>query len=144
MMWLPGIGIATTITVFWLNCYYNVILAWAFYYLFASLTGDLPWDSCDNYWNTDRCSLFKDSVVTPGNTSLVTPDGATTPSLVTPESNQTDSTDNIFIDSTSEFWEYEITYRYIMLAINNIKPQTQQKMFATFAKKDNHNFTNAQ
>ncbi len=33
-----GIGWATTIIVFLLNCYYNVILTWAFYYLFSSFT----------------------------------------------------------------------------------------------------------
>lgn len=35
---IAGIGWATTVIVFLLNCYYNVILAWAFYYLFASFS----------------------------------------------------------------------------------------------------------
>lgn len=57
---LQGIGLATTVIVFFVNCYYNVILCWAFYYMFASLTNKLPWDSCDNYWNTENCTtVFK-------------------------------------------------------------------------------------
>jgi len=42
--------------VFFVNCYYNIILTWALYYFFASFTFDLPWDSCDNYWNTENCA----------------------------------------------------------------------------------------
>ena len=58
-----GIGWATTVTVFFQNCYYNVILAWAFYYMFASFTSELPWETCDNYWNTDQCATFDEQRV---------------------------------------------------------------------------------
>ena len=35
------------------SLYYNVILAWAYFYFFASFTSELPWQSCDNtLWNT--------------------------------------------------------------------------------------------
>jgi solute carrier family 6 GABA transporter-like protein 6/8/11/12/13 len=51
-----GIGVASTIIVCLLNIYYNVILAWAFYYLFASFTSVLPWSHCNNDWNTKRCA----------------------------------------------------------------------------------------
>ena len=37
--------------------YYNVIIAYTVFYFFSSLTGNLPWESCDNYWNDpNRCS----------------------------------------------------------------------------------------
>ena len=56
-----GIGVASTVIVFLLNVYYNVILAWAFYYLFSSLTTVLPWSHCQNEWNTESCvtSVFE-------------------------------------------------------------------------------------
>ena len=58
---ITGIGISTTIIVFFLNCYYNVILAWAFRYFFASFTSKLPWTECDRSdWATEHCSDFKD------------------------------------------------------------------------------------
>ena len=52
---VSGIGVATSIIVFLLNIYYNVILAWAFYYLFHSFTSVLPWSHCNNEWNTEHC-----------------------------------------------------------------------------------------
>lgn len=38
--------------------YYNMILAWSFYYMFASFTSRLPWTDCDNKWNT-KCKKSK-------------------------------------------------------------------------------------
>lgn len=36
--------------------YYNVVIAWCLYYLFASMTSYLPWQDCDNEWNTCSCA----------------------------------------------------------------------------------------
>ena len=33
--------------------YYGVIIAWALFYMCASLTSKLPWGTCDNAWNTE-------------------------------------------------------------------------------------------
>ncbi|CAF1107259.1 unnamed protein product [Adineta ricciae] len=54
---LKGTGYAATIIVFWLNCYYIVVLAWAFYYIYHSFIHSslLPWTTCGNWWNQDSC-----------------------------------------------------------------------------------------
>jgi SNF family Na+-dependent transporter len=33
------------------SIYYNMINAWAFHYLFSSMSASLPWLNCDNKWN---------------------------------------------------------------------------------------------
>ena len=52
---LKGVGYATTLMAFWVNTSYIVVLAWSLYYLFMSFTDVLPWDNCDNWWNTKHC-----------------------------------------------------------------------------------------
>ncbi|KAI0236942.1 Sodium-dependent dopamine transporter [Lamellibrachia satsuma] len=50
-----GIGMAQCLISYYVAFYYNVIIAWALYYLIASFSRVLPWTRCDNDWNTDRC-----------------------------------------------------------------------------------------
>ena len=40
--------------------YYITVITWAFYYMFSTFTSKLPWDTCDNKWNSDGeyVSLF--------------------------------------------------------------------------------------
>ena len=57
---LAGIGMAQCLIAYFVAFYYNVIIAWSFFYLFYSLRAvlpgyNLPWISCDNYWNTEYC-----------------------------------------------------------------------------------------
>lgn len=78
-----GIGYGTTIVCFILNIYYIVILSWALLYLYYSFSWTLPWSTCDNEWNSDRCWTSK-------STNLV------------------NTSDNPVIDSAVEFWEKKI------------------------------------
>lgn len=48
--------------------YYNMIIAYVLFYLFASLTSDLPWQHCGNWWNTDLC--LDHHVIKAGNTTF--------------------------------------------------------------------------
>ncbi|GAB1604446.1 sodium- and chloride-dependent taurine transporter-like [Argonauta hians] len=51
-----GIGYACSMIVFFLDCNYNIILTWSFYYLFSSFTSVLPWSSCGHEWNSENCT----------------------------------------------------------------------------------------
>ncbi len=47
-----GIGIAMLIVSCFIAIYYNMITAWAIYYLIASIGLSVPWSTCSNDWNT--------------------------------------------------------------------------------------------
>ena len=56
--------------------YYNVIIAYTLFYLFASFTSDVPWRTCGNEWNTPNCTVFyKKQNVTLNETGLVEEEG---------------------------------------------------------------------
>ena len=46
---LKGAGVGTVFISFFLCTYYNVILAWAMFYLASSFQSPLPWSTCDNW-----------------------------------------------------------------------------------------------
>ena len=48
---ISGVGISMVLVSAMTAMYYNMVLAWSFYYMFASFTSTLPWGSCDNKWN---------------------------------------------------------------------------------------------
>ncbi|KAG8247121.1 hypothetical protein J6590_068743 [Homalodisca vitripennis] len=54
---LQGCGYATMTIVFFLDIYYCIIISWTLFYLIASFTSlpSLPWETCDNWWNTEAC-----------------------------------------------------------------------------------------
>uniref|UniRef100_H0ZZM2 Transporter n=1 Tax=Taeniopygia guttata TaxID=59729 RepID=H0ZZM2_TAEGU len=52
---LQGCGIAMLIISVLIAIYYNIILCYTLFYLFASFVPVLPWASCDNPWNTPDC-----------------------------------------------------------------------------------------
>lgn len=49
--------------------YYNTIIGWAVYYLFASMRSELPWTSCQNSWNTANCTPVTANYTNENNTS---------------------------------------------------------------------------
>lgn len=46
--WWGGLGVASTIVSYLVGLYYNVIIAWCFYYLFNSFKSPLPFGVCPN------------------------------------------------------------------------------------------------
>ncbi|POI22753.1 hypothetical protein CIB84_013499, partial [Bambusicola thoracicus] len=63
-----GIGMGTILIVSLVAIYYNMIIAYVLFYLFASLTSDLPWQHCGNWWNTELCLDHR--VIKTGNTTF--------------------------------------------------------------------------
>ncbi|KAL5014071.1 hypothetical protein ScPMuIL_008341 [Solemya velum] len=54
---LTGVGIGMVVMTGVVSVYYNVILAWALLYLAMSFKDPIPWDNCNNVWNTPGCYM---------------------------------------------------------------------------------------
>lgn len=53
-----GVGIASVAVSFISSVYYNLVITWSFYYLFSSFQEPLPWENCNNTWNTPNCTNY--------------------------------------------------------------------------------------
>uniref|UniRef100_A0A8C8A1V8 Transporter n=1 Tax=Oryzias sinensis TaxID=183150 RepID=A0A8C8A1V8_9TELE len=51
-----GVGYAVIVIALYVGFYYNVIIAWSLYYLYSSMTAELPWLKCGNSWNSINCT----------------------------------------------------------------------------------------
>ncbi|XP_071500150.1 sodium- and chloride-dependent glycine transporter 1-like [Diadema antillarum] len=69
---MRGLGYGQLFIAFYVSIFYNVILAYCFYYFFASFTSRLPWIGCQNGWNTQFCSELFDMCIE--NDGIVTDD----------------------------------------------------------------------
>ncbi|KAL4230992.1 Sodium- and chloride-dependent creatine transporter 1 [Mactra antiquata] len=109
-----GIGLASAVIVFLVNCDYNILLTWGFYYFFASMTTTLPWSHCDNDWNTEYCTTGSITGNTTG--SLVVNSTLRGSMTYTEDVNSTTSDDMInknmavksLNDPVTEFWERKV------------------------------------
>jgi solute carrier family 6 amino acid transporter-like protein 5/7/9/14 len=52
-----GIGWGMFIVSSFIGMYYNMLIAWTLFYLFASFNINVPWKACDNHWNTEACKI---------------------------------------------------------------------------------------
>lgn len=57
---LKGLGYGMIIVSAIVMLYYNVIISWTIFYIFASIRAQLPWQNCDSDWST-QCKYFKNS-----------------------------------------------------------------------------------
>nr|CAD2206539.1 unnamed protein product [Meloidogyne enterolobii] len=53
-----GIGISMLFVSILIAIYYNLITAWALYYMINSLKFSLPWTTCGNEWNSENCFVW--------------------------------------------------------------------------------------
>ncbi|VDM31417.1 unnamed protein product [Hydatigera taeniaeformis] len=65
-----GLGYGICIIASYTAWYYNTVISWAVFYMFDSMRLRLPWDSCDNWWNTPKtCITVYQKLVTGANNS---------------------------------------------------------------------------
>lgn len=57
-----GVGWGMIVVSFMVGIYYNMIIAWTLYYFFASMTKQLPWELCREWWNTPLCANIRGQV----------------------------------------------------------------------------------
>lgn len=50
-----GIGIAQIFCAVFVAIYYNMIIAWTLFYFFECFRKEVPWQYCDNSFNTNNC-----------------------------------------------------------------------------------------
>merc|ERR1719369_839045 len=62
-----GVGVAQCVVSLIVAIYYNVIMSYCLYYIFASFSTDVPWSKCSDNWGyngdiaaDDRCYEFKE------------------------------------------------------------------------------------
>ncbi|XP_048400834.2 sodium- and chloride-dependent neutral and basic amino acid transporter B(0+)-like [Stegostoma tigrinum] len=54
---LQGVGVSTVLVSTFVTIYYNCIIGYSLYYLFASFQSPLPWADCFSWWGADEtCS----------------------------------------------------------------------------------------
>ncbi|XP_064634434.1 sodium- and chloride-dependent glycine transporter 1-like isoform X2 [Lineus longissimus] len=56
-----GLGYGMVIISGIVALYYNMIIAWTLFYMFASFTSELPWETCKPEWSTLDCYSYKDA-----------------------------------------------------------------------------------
>lgn len=111
VLWVPGIGYACAVIVFLLNCEYNIILTWAFHYLFSSFATELPWSSCNNDWNTPACRKDHRTITSSNDSTMVSLTGNATGVSAPALANVTallETGSNVtmkIMDPVTEYWE---------------------------------------
>ena len=97
-----GVGFASMMVSFLVCVYYNIIIAWCLYYLFLSMAKDVPWKSCGNWWNTEKCFAGRIPETSCVNSSATLANGTAALANAT-VSNCTSAKD--FTSPPLEYWE---------------------------------------
>ncbi|KAI9582986.1 sodium- and chloride-dependent glycine transporter 1 [Glossina fuscipes] len=54
-----GLGTGMVIVSAIVMLYYNLIIAWTIFYMFASFRTELPWQNCEPEWSTENCFSYE-------------------------------------------------------------------------------------
>uniref|UniRef100_A0AAQ5XE70 Transporter n=1 Tax=Amphiprion ocellaris TaxID=80972 RepID=A0AAQ5XE70_AMPOC len=92
---LQGVGLSMVMVNALVSIYYNVIIAYSLYYMFASMQFPLPWSSCSS-WADRKCSMYC-------NVSGVLMTNWTQENITCPSSNKI----TVSVESPSEqYWDH--------------------------------------
>ncbi|XP_013981709.1 sodium- and chloride-dependent glycine transporter 2 isoform X1 [Salmo salar] len=116
---LQGCGIAMLIISVLIAIYYNIIMCWTLYYLFASLKGSLPWANCKNEWNTldckdkdmlllDTCILHDKNITSVKNSSFCL--SAQAIGNLTKLVNMTYPDNKTYVSPSEEYFKYNVLH----------------------------------
>ena len=56
---LAGVGLSSVVVSFMVGCYYNMIVAWCFYYLFISFQAEVPYAKCPTVADYNSTTMSK-------------------------------------------------------------------------------------
>lgn len=62
-----GIGVCSLIIAGSISLYYNLLICYSLIYAISSFLPNLPWRSCDFYWNDDKCCVSSGNITCPFN-----------------------------------------------------------------------------
>ncbi|XP_075169200.1 glycine transporter [Haematobia irritans] len=58
---LSGLGTGMIIVSAIVMLYYNLIIAWTIFYMFASFRTKLPWEACEPEWSSEHCYSYEEA-----------------------------------------------------------------------------------
>lgn len=92
---------------FGVGIYYNIIIAWCYYFMFASMQSELPWAKCGHSWNSNSCrvSVVRCPAINPNMT--VVPTTVATTTMMSNGTNSSCIPIGVKVTSPSEeYWKY--------------------------------------
>ncbi|XP_062607423.1 sodium- and chloride-dependent glycine transporter 1-like [Saccostrea cucullata] len=111
-----GLGWLMMIISLVVSWYYNTVIAWVIYYFVHSFFPNIPWATCDNWWNTEKCIVsLKDRSSL--NNSLLSMNQSLAEAVISQNEslysfNVSYASQNLTYNTAAyEFWEYNVLRR---------------------------------
>nr|XP_022326232.1 sodium- and chloride-dependent glycine transporter 1-like isoform X1 [Crassostrea virginica] len=107
-----GVGYGMVIVSGIVCVYYNIIITWTIYFFYHSLRAVLPWSTCDNQWNTQKCYIRGESInLTHSSVQSFLQFNASevnTTIAPQPSGNVNETSNATKVTASEEFWQNEV------------------------------------
>ena len=104
-----GVGYGMVIVSGIVCVYYNIIITWTIYFFYHSLRAVLPWSTCDNQWNTQKCYIRGESInLTHSSVQSFLQSNASevnTTNAAQPSGNVNETSNATKVTASEEFWQ---------------------------------------